>query len=378
MTVTDPTTDTAAGDDPAATAEHRYCPFCNIAATGTWCERCSEALVATTNAPATVPPRWLSSAAAADACGSCGAAAVGTDGYCGRCGHRRGAGRDRAELDLGVVAGVTDRGRRKPRNEDAMAVGRYGSATVAVVCDGVSSSTRPEEAAVAAVERGVETLLDSLASGADPRSATETAALAAGDAAAAAVARAGILGPDGPPCCTYVSAVVTDTTVTIGWVGDSRAYWVGPDGARCLTVDDSLAGQLHAAGVSAEDSRFADPRAHALMAWLGADAEDVKPHVVSFPPAVAGTVVVCSDGLSRYLRTPAELTAMLAASDGDDSPAVLARHLTQRALDHGGHDNIGIAVIHVTPDSATTVPITPDLGSGEPSDPSAASEGQKA
>lgn len=280
------------------------------------------------------------------------------------------------------MAGVTDRGRRKTRNEDALAIGRHGATTtVAVVCDGVSSSTRPEEAAVAAVVTGVQTLLERLAAGADPETATGTAALAAADQAAAAINRAGILGPDGPPCCTYVSAVLTGTTVTVGWVGDSRAYWVGPDGARCLTVDDSLAGQLRADGVSEDDSRFADPRAHALMAWLGADAEDVKPHIVSFPPAGAGTVVVCSDGLSRYLAAPAELAVMLGQAadlDGGDSPAVLARHLTQQALDHGGHDNIGIAVLQFSPDQSAADQSAADPDAAVPSDTTAVPEGPTA
>ena len=53
--------------------------------------------------------------------------------------------RDHAEVDLGLLAGVTDRGLRHEQNEDAMeiAVADTGAGPVplAVVCDGVS--TRP-------------------------------------------------------------------------------------------------------------------------------------------------------------------------------------------------------------------------------------------
>ena len=49
--------------------------------------------------------------------------------------------RDHAEVDLGPAAGVSDRGLRHHRNEDAMAVAAEqapdGPMVVAVVCDGV-------------------------------------------------------------------------------------------------------------------------------------------------------------------------------------------------------------------------------------------------
>jgi len=55
------------------------------------------------------------------------------------------------EEDLGQVAGVSDRGLRHSRNEDAMhfavADTDAGPVAVAIVCDGVSSAPRPDEAA---------------------------------------------------------------------------------------------------------------------------------------------------------------------------------------------------------------------------------------
>ena len=55
--------------------------------------------------------------------------------------------RDHMEEDLGQVAGVSDRGLRHSRNEDAMhfavADNDGGPVAVAIVCDGVSSAPRP-------------------------------------------------------------------------------------------------------------------------------------------------------------------------------------------------------------------------------------------
>jgi serine/threonine protein phosphatase PrpC len=61
------------------------------------------------------------------------------------------------ELDVGLAAGVTDRGLRHTRNEDAMALAATmspdGPAAVAVVCDGVSSAPRADEASLTACVR---------------------------------------------------------------------------------------------------------------------------------------------------------------------------------------------------------------------------------
>ena len=315
------------------------CPACGLvpATDGRWCERCGHDLWAANGAPA-----WLSSATGDRPCLTCGGA-VGTDGYCGQCGRRRIRGLDRVALDLGAVAGMTDRGRSHHHNEDAFAIGRHGAGddtvTVTVVCDGVSASSRADEAAVAATEAGIDALLRALAAGASATAATETAAAAAATAAAAT----GTSSETNPPGCTYVSAVVAPDAVTIGWIGDSRAYWVGADGVRGLTVDDNLGTQLAALGLPGEPNT---PGFHAaaLVRWLGADAAETAAHVDSFTPAGPGVVVVCSDGLSRYLPTPDDLAPL-----PDGQPAAVARALTQRALDAGGQDNIAVVVLPFPP-----------------------------
>src|SRR6202000_1445081 len=75
---------------------------------------------------------------------------AGEDGYCPSCGRRVVADRDHMEEDLGQVAGVSDRGLRHSRNEDAMhfavADTEDGPAAVAIVCDGVSLGPRPYHA----------------------------------------------------------------------------------------------------------------------------------------------------------------------------------------------------------------------------------------
>ncbi len=89
-----------------------------------------------------------------------------------------------------------------------------------------------------------------------------------------------------------------------GWVGDSRAYWLGPPGGAAqsslLTTDHSWAVEIVALGELDEAAAAADPRAHAITRWLGADASDA-PSVVELRPAEPGLLLLCSDGLWNYL-----------------------------------------------------------------------------
>jgi serine/threonine protein phosphatase PrpC len=327
------------------------CPACGAATAegDRFCESCGHELAAPVPAaaPAPVPAaapgsdgRWVSSAEAPVACPNCGGTGFDAEGYCDTCGQRRPSGHDHRELDLGVVAGVTDRGKRHSRNEDAMGLGVGNGALVAVVCDGVSTSHRPDTASHAAVKAATPALLAELAGG--PQAALQAATRAAQAAAAlAAGAEPGL----NPPSCTFVSAVVEPDAVTVGWVGDSRAYWLPEHGEpACLTTDDSLAGQLAAAGVPVAEALEAGP-ATALVRWLGADALDTSPHLVTFNPPGPGRVLVCSDGLFRYRPAAADLAAVTPAKP----PLDTARELVSFALDEGGHDNVTVIVLSYPP-----------------------------
>lgn len=316
------------------------CPACATPANADdrYCEKCGHHLP---NRPG--PDMcWLSSTGNAGACVD-GRDHARVNGSCQRCGQHLVAGEDRVELSLGAVAGITDRGHYRHRNEDAVAVGHTDAATAAVVCDGVSSSTRPDIAARTAVDAGIKALLDALSEGMTPQVATRSAARAAASAVV------NLSDPDtrhNPPSCTYVSMVVTTADVTVGWIGDSRAYWLAHAetvGSSCLTVDDTLAGQLQQAGVRMGSK--VDAQATALIRWVGADASDIEPHITTFGPPESGRVLLCTDGLSRYLSAPHDLA--VAAAYGP--PDVAARRLTQLALDAGGHDNITVVVAPFPP-----------------------------
>jgi serine/threonine protein phosphatase PrpC len=226
----------------------------------------------------------------------------------------------------GGAAGVGDRGRRRGVNADAFALTTSGVWTIGVVCDGVSMSPRAERAAQVAAQVGAAALVAGLAAGGVPEVVLDEAAVRAARAvtALAASVRAA-------PACTYVAGIAGPDGVWTSWIGDSRAYWLPDEGpGTALTEDD--AGE-HGA----------------LRAWLGADADAPAPRGRSHRPSGPGRLLLCTDGLSRYLPDADALRAVLdrrRGADRDDRSAD-ARALVDHALDAGGHDNVTVVVIPV-------------------------------
>jgi len=346
-------------------------------------------------------------------CPQCGdESPAASDGTCPTCGAQRPALRDHVELVLGDAAAITDRGLRRRRNEDAVELGRRveGSGDdrvetwVAVVCDGVASARRGDEASLVAVGAAVGAALETAAAPAtpptgfpaisshgtgpvpvesgerpdDPDAETPTSggragtgvsgeldALATAASAAAATAAADLgLGGGDSPACTYVAAVVRGGEAVVSWIGDSRAYWLAGDGSsRLLSTDDSWAEEIANAGIMSREEAARDRRAHVLTRWLGRDAPGGPAHARRVRIGVPGVLMLCSDGLWNHLPDPEVLARLArpalggtsAAENVDeigvpDHPALAAAAaLLAAALDDGGHDNTTIALIPVTP-----------------------------
>ncbi|MFE1200500.1 PP2C family serine/threonine-protein phosphatase [Streptomyces sp. NPDC058762] len=313
-------------------------------------------LTAEQDAAAPVPAPPAGRPAAEKVCVACRAGRVDDDGYCENCGHAQPRERDHMEQESGPIAAVSDRGLRHHRNEDAFSVGCTAlpdgaPASVAIVCDGVSSATRPDDASLAASRAAGESLLGALPRGTHPQQAMHDAILAASHAVNALADEPATAREQAPhqnaPACTLVGAVVTAGLLVVGWVGDSRVYWVPADRSTPparLTEDDSWAAQMVAAGLMNEAEAYADERAHAITGWLGADAYELEPHTASFKPDRAGVVVVCTDGLWNYAESAEEM-ADAVPLDAAARPLHGARVLVGHALDGGGHDNVTVALL---------------------------------
>jgi serine/threonine protein phosphatase PrpC len=236
---------------------------------------------------------------------------------------------------------VTDRGLRHYRNEDAMALAATetprGTVLIAIVCDGVSGSTRADEASAAAAEAAIRVLIPAVRAGQDAAEASLQAVQAAQAAVAGLVGPPGQTAPQDAPSATFVSAVVSAESVTVCSLGDSRAYWLdatATSAAKQLSTDDSVVAQLVTAGLLSEAAALDAPQA---------DVSGTELHIATFAPPGPGVVLLCSDGLWNYEPEAARLAARVlpAALTG---PLAAARTLTDFALQAGGHDNITVVL----------------------------------
>jgi serine/threonine protein phosphatase PrpC len=330
---------------PAATLS---CPSCAepLDPNSRFCEACGTDLVIRRGTTSAAPP------AGTRFCPGCDTAATPEDGeYCRDCGLRHPDHTDRVDTDLGDLAGVSDKGRVRARNEDAMALGRRLQVTrAAVVCDGVSTSLTPELAARAAADAALEVLL-----GVRDDATTRTREAMA--AASRAVRR--LSDRSNGPSCTLVCGLLQPapeggTEITVGWIGDSRAYWLGlpaaAEPAALLTTDHSWVAEMIAVGMDPATAA-ADRRAHAITRWLGPDSQ-ASGEVLTLRPRGPGALLLCTDGLWNHVPDAAELTAIAlsAARAGppEAAPMSAAQALTTAALEAGGRDNITIVIIPVT------------------------------
>ncbi len=291
---------------------------------------------------------------------SCGAAAgeIDEDGFCLCCGKRllRPASDHIEERISPGFAAVSDRGLRHDRNEDRFALLQERGMSGLVVCDGVSSTSHSEIASAFVAAAIARQLTQTLAGDAEFDAAE--ALLAAVKAGSLELqTHADVEDSDRSPSTTVVAALVTGNEITVGWAGDSRAYWIDADSARALTRDHSWMNEALAAGEVSEEEARLSPQAHAITRWIGADASiEAEPEIVRFAATTSGTLLLCSDGLWNYVEDTGSLFSLLTEIAAEDRDALaMARRLVAFANERGGRDNVTVALLHLdldTPDIA--------------------------
>jgi serine/threonine protein phosphatase PrpC len=253
------------------------------------------------------------------------------------------------------LGALTDIGLRHSRNEDAFAVERgetHGEPFAAlVVCDGVSSASASDKAS----ESAAKTVCSALV-----RFAEATRTGDGGRALAEAIRKAHEAlcamkfepepGKD-EPACTVVAALLRPGSVSVGWVGDSRAYLIDPSGVVTqLSRDHSWANEVVQKGEMSEEEAMRSPQAHALTHCLGpAEQSDSgsppEAGIHKVEVSAGSRILLCSDGLWNDYPKPTDLAEIIRhAEKGEKSAQSLARLLVHHALSKGGRDNVTVVV----------------------------------
>ena len=251
-------------------------------------------------------------------CPRCGTSPVAGDRFCEMCGA------DLRERPTAAAPGAADhveialdgRGRRqRPRARAGPQRGRGRAGprrcrrarVAAVVCDGVSSTRSSRARRTGGRRRRARR-----PAGRTPQERARTRS-----AVAAAAAAAAALVPRGTPVAAVVHAGLRrarrcrPAVLIVGWVGDSRAYWLAEPGAaepaRLLTADHTAEA---AAAAGTLDPAVAAVRPDAITRWLGADG-DAEPDVVALHPGRARVRCCCAPtGCGSTCPDAAELAAL--------------------------------------------------------------------
>ncbi len=230
-----------------------------------------------------------------------------------------------------TAAAVSDRGRKRPSNEDA-----YGfsvEAGVYVVCDGMGGAAAGEVASTIAVDEILRLLTGrSPESGSPLPEAAQSAICAANEAIFSRAQRNHRLNGMGT---TLVALATLEHHVWVLNVGDSRCYRLRQGRLEQLTRDHSLVEEQVRLGRMTPREALHSPLKNVITRALGTQSQ-VTPDVFELEAEPGDLFLLCSDGLTRELADPTIQTLLT----GDLTLEALSARLVEAAKKAGGHDNI--------------------------------------
>jgi PPM family protein phosphatase len=251
------------------------------------------------------------------------------------------------------VAGSSDIGRLRKRNEDSLALA--SDLGIAVVADGMGGHPGGDVASRIAADEALALLREAVESSA--RSASWKAQIhslmdEAVRSAHALIRERGVADPHLDGMGTTLTAMVADSETgafVVGHVGDSRAYLFRGGVLSQVTRDDTWVQQQIDNDVMDAEQARRSPYAHLLTQCLGLEDEP-RPQVFTGEGKSGDAYLLCTDGLVGML-TDSELTDILVKHLAASGPST--EDQANRALDAmltaaneaGGHDNITAALI---------------------------------
>jgi len=141
---------------------------------------------------------------------------------------------------------------------------------------------------------------------------------------------------------TMTAAFVFGEQVTVAHVGDSRAYFVFPDGRmQIVTRDHSLVRRLQELGQISEKEAAVHPQRNVLYRAIG-QGEPFDADINTFPMPHPGYLLLCSDGLWGVVPE-LEIFRIITSTN---NPSLACHHLVQAANAAGGPDNISVILVY--------------------------------
>jgi protein phosphatase len=228
-----------------------------------------------------------------------------------------------------TAAAVSDRGRKRPSNEDAF--GYSVEHGVYLVCDGMGGAAAGEIASSLAIDEMLRLL--STRDRAEPLpTVAELAVSAANEVIFSRSQRNYKLSGMGT---TLVGLVVEERHAWVLNIGDSRCYRLRGGCLQQITLDHSLVEEQVRLGRMTCSEALRSPLRNVITRALGTQSR-VTPDIFELEAEAGDLYLLCSDGLTRELADPA-IESLLSVDLPLDS---LCERLVIAANKAGGNDNI--------------------------------------
>ena len=241
--------------------------------------------------------------------------------------------------------GLTDTGKVRPHNEDA--IGTDLDVGLVVLADGMGGYKAGEVASALAIKTVTETVsagikearkMKSTESGYSPETVLLRNAVAKANKVINETAK------NQPQCegmgTTIVACMYYDNKVSIAHVGDSRLYRLRRDQFEQVTLDHSLLQELVSRGFYTPEEARKSLNKNLVTRALGIEPTvqvDVQEDVM----LVGDIHLLCSDGLSDMVE---DADIHLTISTFNANLDMAAQQLVRMANDNGGRDNISVVL----------------------------------
>ncbi len=139
---------------------------------------------------------------------------------------------------------------------------------------------------------------------------------------------------------TGVIAILTEDTVHVGWVGDSRCYWLGEDDLKQLTKDHTMVQLFVDKGAMTQEQADKANNKNMLARAIGIKAT-IKVDVVQHPIHKGEVLFLSTDGLHDSLTDTQLVDYLTKASKGDP----IESQMLKDAISAGSRDNISFGAI---------------------------------
>lgn len=147
---------------------------------------------------------------------------------------------------------------------------------------------------------------------------------------------------------TMTSVILLGNYLTLGHVGDSRAYLISGDGIlEQISQDQTLVQRLVDLGQLTVEEGKNYPRRNVLYSALGQN-ETLETQIITKKIPQDGYIFLCSDGVTTCVDDDTIRTIIL----GSEDPQSACEKLVAIANEAGGPDNISAIVIQIQPKSA--------------------------